>query len=360
MCVPYIVFLLQDPEVHFMRKVIIVLLLLIAIAGAGGFWYISNLDKPMDPSSTDEISIEIPEGTYAGAIGEILEKNGVIKSAFNFKLYLRMLKEQPAMKAGNYTLSPSMDFDTIIDILVNNEVNDLQVTVPEGLTIKQTAQKLADQGVGTYEGFMDAIENGDYDYSFIKNDSLEGYLMPATYKIPSGADEHEIINIMLDHFEDTAAKLYAETDNAITEDYSLDEIIAAASIIERECAVDEERPLVASVIYNRMNASMKLQMCSSVQYILLNETGEVKEVLTYDDIAIDNPYNTYKHYGLPPGPICSPGIKSIEAAMNPADTDYLYFVLSEKLDGTSNFTSDYSEFEKFEKAYSDAYDAAHQ
>ena len=184
--------------------------------------------------------------------------------------------------------------------------------------------------------------------------------MPATYKIPSGADEHEIINIMLDHFEDTAAKLYAETDNAITEDYSLDEIIAAASIIERECAVDEERPLVASVIYNRMNASMKLQMCSSVQYILLNETGEVKEVLTYDDIAIDNPYNTYKHYGLPPGPICSPGIKSIEAAMNPADTDYLYFVLSEKLDGTSNFTSDYSEFERFEKAYSDAYDAAHK
>ncbi|MBR6472139.1 MAG: endolytic transglycosylase MltG [Firmicutes bacterium] len=342
-----------------MRKFLIVLLLLIVIAGAGGLWYVNNLDKPKDPASTEEITIEIPEGTYASTIGEILEKNGVINSAFNFKLYLKMSKTQPNMKSGTFTLSPSMDFATIIETLETSQVSDTFVTIPEGLTIEQTAQKLADQGAGTYEGFMDAIENGSYDYGFLKNNSLEGYLMPDTYSVPDSYDEHDIIDMILQHFGESIADLYESTDNEITQNYTLNEVLTAASIIERECMVDDERPLVSSVIYNRINNNMMLQMCSTVQYLLLKETGEVKDNLLYEDLEIDSPYNTYKHYGLPPGPICSMGLKSFKAALEPADTNYLYFVLSEKLDGTSNFTGDYNEFVQFEAAYNKAYTEAH-
>ena len=149
--------------------------------------------------------------------------------------------------------------------------------------------------------------------------------------------------------------LYENSSSSVKQELTLNEIIAAASIIERECKVDNERPLVASVIYNRIHKSIKLEMCYTVQYILLETTGEVKEDLTYADMAIESPYNTYLHFGLPPGPICNPGLASIQAALEPADTDYLYFVLSARLDGTSEFTGDYNEFLR----YKDAYWAAH-
>ena len=337
-----------------MKKVLIALLLIIAVGAAGCLFFMSNIDKPKDPESTEEISVTIPEGTGASAIGSILENNGIINSSLNFKVYLRLNHYEGVMKAGSYTLSPSMDFDQIIAILEGYETNDFTVTIPEGLTIEQTAQKLADQGAGTYEGFMDAINNGNFDYGWLKDNPLEGYLMPDTYSIPEGTTEYDIIDMMLQNFESSIVDLYKETDNKITSNYNLSEVLTAASIIERECSVADERPLVASVIYNRINDNMMLQMCSTVQYLILKETGEVKEVLTYDDTAIDSPYNTYIHYGLPPAPICSPGKACFEAALKPADTDYLFFVLSADLDGTSKFTSDYNEFLQ----YKDAYDKA--
>lgn len=342
-----------------MRKFLIGLLVIIVIVGGVGIWFVNNLDNAKDPDSTEEISIEIPEGTYASEIGKILEKNGIINSALNFKVYLKLTKYDGQMKAGNYTLSPSMDFKTIVTKLEENETNDMMVTVPEGLTIEQTARKLADQGAGKYKKFMKAIKKGDFDYSWLKGDSLEGYLMPDTYSIPKGTSEHDIIDMMLDNFEDHMVKAYEKSKSSIKDDYSLDEILTTASIIERECAVNEERPLVASVIYNRMNNNMMLQMCSTVQYILLRDTGETKALLYNDDIAIDDPYNTYIHYGLPPGPICSPGLKSFKAALKPDKSDYLFFVLSADLDGTSRFTSDYNQFLKDKDEYYEAYNAAH-
>ena len=334
--------------------ILIIILLIIAAAVLGGLLYLNNLDGALDPDSTEEISVEIPEGTYASGVGEILEEKGVITSALKFKLYLRFSKFDGTMKAGNYTLSPSMDFDTIIEKLVSNEVNDLTVTIPEGLTYEQTAMKLAEQGAGSYEGFIRAIELDMYDYSWIRGNSLEGYLMPDTYSIPVGSSEHDIIDMMLQNFEKQVVSLYEETDNKITKNYNLNEIATVASIIERECKVDDERRLVSSVIYNRIDNNIMLQMCSTVQYLILKETGEVKEVLYYDDLNIDSPYNTYIHYGLPPAPICSPGLACFKAALKPKKTDYLYFVLSADLDGTSKFTSDYNEFLK----YKDEYDKA--
>lgn len=338
-----------------MKKFLIVLLLLIAIVAGGAIFYLNGIGAPYDPSNTETVSIVIPEGTGANAIGEILEQNGIIESALKFKLFLKFSHFNDVMKAGTYMLSPSMSMEEIVQKLVENKVETMSFTIPEGLTLDQTARKLADQGMGSYEAFLNEMENGQFNYAWLENNSLEGYLFPNTYSVPTDFTEHDIINTMLAQFEISVMSLYEESSSSVKQELTLNEIIAAASIIERECKVDNERPLVASVIYNRIHQSIKLEMCSTVQYILLQTTGEVKEDLTYADMAIESPYNTYLHFGLPPGPICNPGLASIQAALEPADTNYLYFVLSARLDGTSEFTGDYNEFLR----YKDAYWAAH-
>ena len=337
-----------------MRKVLIVLLLIIAIVGMGGIWFIHSLPDAKDPASTEEITVEIPEGYGTNAIGELLEEQGVISSALKFKLYNRLSGNDTVLNAGTYTLSPSMDLPAIFEKLSSYDVSTMSFTIPEGLTLEQTAMKLSDQGLGAYEEFLRAIQNTDFGYGWLENNSLEGYLLPNTYMVPEGATEEEIIDYLLGQFEQTVLPLYDSADQALKDKYTLNEIITAASIIERECKVDDERRLVSSVIYNRIDNNIMLQMCSTVQYLILKETGEVKEVLYYDDLNIDSPYNTYIHYGLPPAPICSPGLACFKAALKPKKTDYLYFVLSADLDGTSKFTSDYNEFLK----YKDEYDKA--
>ena len=341
-----------------MRKVIIAFLLIIAIAGMGGVWFVHSIPDALDPDSTEEITVEIPEGYGINAIGELLEEQGVISSAFKFKLYNRLSGDGAVLNAGTYTLSPSMDLPAIFEKLSSYEVDSMSFTIPEGLTLYQTAEKLADQGMGSYEEFLRAIQNVDFGYGWLENNSLEGYLLPNTYTVPDGYTEEQIIDFLLEQFEQTVLPVYDSADQALKDKYTLNEIITAASIIERECMKDDERPLVASVIYNRMDENMKLEMCSTIQYLLLMETGEVKENLLYSDLEIESPYNTYLHFGLPPGPICSPGIASIEAALEPADTDYLYFVVSADLDGSSKFSSNYDDFLDYKDEYYEAWNAA--
>ena len=341
-----------------MRKVIIAILLIIAIAGMGGIWFVHSIPDALDPSSTEEVKVEIPEGYGISAIGELLEEQGIISSALKFKLYNRLSGDGVVLNAGTFTLSPSMDLPTIFEKLSGYEIDDSSFTIPEGLTISQTAMTLSEQGFGTYEAFMWAIENDAYDYGWLENNPLEGYLLPETYSVPDEYLEHDTINFILSQFEQIVLPLYEEADQSIKDKYTLNEIITVASIIERECMKDDERPLVASVIYNRMDQNIMLEMCSTIQYLLLQETGEVKENLLYSDLEIESPYNTYLHYGLPPGPICSPGLASIKAALNPADTDYLYFVVSADLDGSSTFSSSYDDFLNNKDAYYEAWNAA--
>ena len=219
----------------------------------------------------------------------------------------------------------------------------------------------------TYE-FLRYASNEEAMRSSLPDNYLEGYLMPNTYYVAEGSSEEEIINTMLrqfdqDVFEGIFKGQEAEWKDLLTrygayltteQGVQLRDIIKYASIIEREAILDEERPKVAAVIYNRLEKGMKFQMCSTVQYVI----GKQKDNLTYADLEIDSPYNSYKYKDIP-GPICSPGMASIRAAFYPSDADYLYFVASEKLDGTSNFSSDYNQFLKDKAAYDKAYRAAH-
>ena len=214
------------------------------------------------------------------------------------------------------------------EIGVNETVS---VLIPEGFEAWQIADKLEAEGIADSEKFLKELDEGEFDFGFIKDISrkenrLEGYLFPATYELFVGESEHDIICRMLAAFEARIVPLYEQSGTK----YSLDEIVTMASLVEREAANDSERDKVASVFYNRLEKGMTLGSCATVQYII----KERKDVLSNSDIKIKSDYNTYINKGLPVGPIASPGEASVRAALYPADTDYLYFAA--RADGSEN------------------------
>jgi UPF0755 protein len=233
------------------------------------------------------------------------------------------------------------------DLVKGVKAETLRFTVPEGLTVAQTAETLAGTGLGDARDFLAAAVAGNFNgYRFLDGAAdLEGYLYPETYDVYSDASARDVIDRMLKQFD----RLFTEEyyGKAEASGLSVAEVVTIASLIERETRVPEERALVASVIMNRIAMGMPLQIDATVQYAL----GEQKDRLSYEDLEIDSPYNTYKIEGLPPGPICSPRIECVEAALNPADTDYLYYVLRPELDGRHNFATGYDEFLRFKDAY---------
>lgn len=329
---------------------LVCVLIVVAIAVAGCMIYMNSLDKAFDSSKPDTINITVESGSTTDDIGSLLEEKGIIGSATAFKYFSKFKSYDSKYQAGNYALSPAMKLSEIADIIMSGKTNNMTVTIPEGYTIYQMADKLADEGLVDKEKFKSLLVNGKFDYDFLKGaqkgkNHLEGYLFPETYTIEYNADEKTIIETMLDQFGGIFNDEFKKQADKLG--YSINDIIVIASVIERECQVDEERGKVASVIYNRLKEEMPLQMCSTVQYVL----GKQKETLTNADTEISSPYNTYINAGLPPGPICCPGLASIKAALYPEDTDYLYFVVSDKLDGTQKFSSDYNQFLKDKDAY---------
>lgn len=330
--------------------ILLVIVILIIIVIAGSAIYISGLDKPFDKNNKDTVHVTIESGSTTVDIGQVLEENGIIKSASDFKIFSKVKRYGSRYQAGSYGFSPSMTLTEIAEMLISGKTSQMTFTIPEGYNINQIAQKLSDDGIVDKDRFLEILRNGKFDYDFLSgaqtgNNHLEGYLFPDTYTVSFDADEEEIIRTMLDQFDSVfndEMKVRAKKMGR-----SINEIMVVASIIERESKVPEERGKVASVIYNRLAIDMPLQMCSTVQYVL----GEQKEILTYADTEIQSPYNTYINPGLPPGPISCPGLSSIKAALYPEDTDYLYFVVSEKLDGTQNFSKDIEKFEKDKAAY---------
>lgn len=283
-----------------------------------------------------EVIVSIPEGSGMKAISEILREDGVISHPVVFRMRASLGKY--VVQQGRHILNRSMSYKQILKKLTQipdaGYDNIYKVLIPEGYEIKDIAETLLEKGLIDKDVFYRELEKGDFDYPFIAEikrteNRLEGYLFPATYEIQKGESEHTIINKMLEKFSRTVLPLYESAGT----DYSLDEIVTMASIVEREAANDGERATVASVFYNRMKKDMTLSSCATVQYIL----KERKKILSVSDTKIKSPYNTYREKGLPPGPIASPGEASIKAALFPADTEYLYFAA--KPDGSGNMFS---------------------
>lgn len=291
--------------------------------------------EPVDPNQTESVLITVPSGATTTSIGKILMAEDLIQSENVFKIASKELGADGKMKAGDYRLSQAMSTDEIIEILLEGRVerNTFTFTIPEGFEIRQIVDRLESLGVINRELFMDALVSGDYDYEFLEDPSnLEGYLFPDTYEMSVGASEKEIINRMLSRFDEVFTEAYYERTEALG--LTVNQLVTLASIVEREAQAKEEFPIVASVFHNRIESGMMLQSCATVQFIL----GERKERLSYDDIAIESPFNTYINNGLPPSPIASPGKLALESALYPDETDYLYFVVKKGGNGTHVFS----------------------
>lgn len=287
--------------------------------------------------STDEtkVRVSIPDGCSVREIAEILENEDMVNSETAFRMYVKLNGENLMFRMGEHILEKGMSFGEIVRKLTSKpdaEFNtDVKITIPEGFEARQIADRLADEGLVDRDEFLEELEEGEFDYWFIdeierEENRLEGYLYPATYEISPKNTEHEIICKMLDAFEANIVPVYKSAETGMT----LDQIVTFASVVEREAANDAERPIVASVFLNRIAKDMTLSSCATVQYII----KERKDILSEKDTRIKSDYNTYMNKGLPIGPIASPGLNSVKAALFPADTNYLYFAA--RADGSEN------------------------
>jgi UPF0755 protein len=276
----------------------------------------------------------VPRGASIARIGRILAAKRLIRSATAFRLAARV-RGSFDVKAGIYTLSPSMSTGQILDALKKGAPEELvRLTFPEGFTLEQVAERVAElKSVRADEFQRLAMMRGrTFSASFRPPDNLEGYLYPDTYDFRPDDTERDMIETMLETFDrKVVQELSADFAASAKRGYDLYQIVTLASLVEREARVKKDQPLIAAVLYNRLKIGMPLQIDATVQYVIGH-----RERLLYRDLEVDSPYNTYKIVGLPPGPICNPGIDAIRAALHPADADYLYYTA--RPDGTHTFT----------------------
>ncbi|MBP3905734.1 MAG: endolytic transglycosylase MltG, partial [Peptostreptococcaceae bacterium] len=293
-------------------------------------------------------------------VSSILEENKLIKNKVLFKVVSKFKEDNNGVKAGKYLLSQKYSNSEILDVLISGKTyNDgIKVTIPEGSTYKEVIKYLTNKKIGKAEVYEELINNPKefYDkYKFLDEKditTLEGFLYPDTYYFEKDMSEKDVISAMLKRFSEVYTPELKEKQKKMG--LTLQQVINMASIIEKEAVKDVDRPKIAGVFYNRLEIGMPLQSDATIQYIF----DERKHIVSYSDLKIDSPYNSYLNKGLPPTPISNPGIKSIEAALEPEDNDYLYFVAT--VDGGNNYSKTYDEHLKYVKEYKENRDKLKQ
>ncbi|MEW6082662.1 MAG: endolytic transglycosylase MltG [Bacillota bacterium] len=320
------------------KRILLGLVLLVTSAAFLGYWGFQFITEPVPPGG--EVSVVIPPGMNARGVSRILLEHGLIKSDWGFWLAVRKSNLSGQLKAGEYQIPRGLTLPEIIELLVKGQTATYPFTVPEGLTVVQTANLLEALGLVDSNRFLALTREAPLNHEHLPPgaklpEPMEGYLFPETYKIPKRATEEDIIALMYQQF----LEVFGEDLQARAEELglSLHEVVILASVIEREAMVDSERTTISGVYHNRLRIGMKLDADPTVLYA----HGRLDGQLTYADLEIDSPYNTYLYAGLPPGPIAAPGEASIRAALFPEDIDYLYFV--SRNDGTHVFSRTYAE-----------------
>lgn len=320
-------------------SIVILIVCLIAILS---LIFKSVIDRPLKISNSEEVVIKEGESFYS-FLSE-LKQEGKIKNTFLIKVYTKITGANLDIIPGEYVLDNDMSTKEIIELLKStSDHNVVNFTIPEGFTIDDIAKKLEDEDLCLAEDFINAVKEYPLP-SYIKDNSekrynLEGFLFPDTYKFEKGVTPEYIIETLLNRFEEVWNEIVTELGIKVdTED--IEKVITVASMIEKEARDDEERSLISSVIYNRLDEGMTLGIDATVLYA----HGVHKEKLYYKDLEIESPYNTYLYLGLPIGPISNPGAPSIIAALRPDNTDYLFYLLAE--DDKHYFTNNYDDFLK--------------
>ncbi len=340
-----------------MKKLITVfLIILILLAGsiAAAAGIIKNLSKPVsaDDDGT-KVRIEIPNGMSVGGAGALLAKNNLIRNEKLFYytarypqlkafLYGKDSEFDFVLRSGIYYISPAMNIAQIQEVLSSGQQEYIKVSIPEGLTISKIAAELEENRICAAKEFISICKNPEFAAkNKIAGETCEGFLFPDTYFLTAGMTASEVAQIMIDNFFTRIKEI--ET-LALMNEADLYETVTLASIVEREYRVEGEAPLIASVFKNRLRRNIGLYSCATVEYILTEIEGRPHpDRILIEDTKIDNPYNTYKWAGLPPGPISNPGLVALKASANTPKTNYYFFQVVDPSAGRHVFTTNFDD-----------------
>jgi UPF0755 protein len=334
---------------------ILVALFAIVLLGFGAFyyWLSSSVNKSVAHAKSNQF-ITIPKGTTPNDIIEKLAEEGIISNASATKNYLRFFGDASKLKAGEYQFESPITALQVLKELEKGEERTIKLTIPEGWTRYEISKRIAEKFPTNPPMDEKAVLYLMDDVSSIKDldpnaKNLEGYLYPTTYSFPIGAKPQDVIKRMVDQFRKTWKPEWTAKAQSLGK--TPQQIVTIASLIENESKFDEERPVVASVIYNRLQKGIPLGIDATAVYIA-KTLGRWDGTINKSDLEVDSPYNTRKVVGLPPAPISSASESALEAALNPNKTDYIFYVLNvEKNDGSHNFYASASDFEKGKAAY---------
>ncbi len=346
----------RRPRIRIFRLLIVIFILLGMLSLAGNLYY-KSASKPVNPNSTISRVVDIPAGANVKQIATILKDQDMIKNKKVFVANVKETGKAEEIKSGKYKLSQNMSNDQIIDKLIKGQVHQdgIKVTIPEGSISTEIVNLLVKKNLGDRKKFVKLFRTPSEfsdKHSFLKDSritTLEGFLYPETYYFKKGTSEKDIFDKMLSEFDRNYKKSISA--NVKKNKYNFYDTIIMASIIEKEAVKDEDRPIIASVFYNRLAKKMKLQSDAVLQYGLPERKGKV----LYSDLKVESAYNLYIHHGLPPTPIASPGLKSMIAASRPSKTDYLYFVTN--VNGVNSYSKTFEEHDKNAKNYHKERDA---
>lgn len=347
----------KKKEVRVVRRIVLivalVLLVVVAVVGWQAYSYVTDALEPMDPDSEKVIDVEVPIGSNLDSIAALLEENEVIKDARIYKYYVKFQNESE-FQAGNYGLTQSMTLEEITESLKTGKVYHeplYTINVPEGLTLEEIAERvIAEKTDYSAEQFMEQVQDETYIEELmvkypdlltedIKGEdikfALEGYLFPATYPI---YEENPSLTVLIEQMLDATKATIEPYQSVLQEkEKSPHWLLTFASLLEEEATAKSDRQTIASVFYNRMDQDMPLQTDPTVIYAM----GEHKDRLFNSDYEFEDPYSTYTNKGLPPGPIAAAGASSIEAVLDPNQTDYLYFLADSE--GKNYFSTSYEQ-----------------
>ena len=318
----------------------------------GGFGLLSWWSWAIKPYSTsgNSVKITIAPGMTAGQLAEQLQDRHLIRSVWVFKYLARARQDDFKLYVGDYQLAPSMAPSEIINRLIYGSValDTNMVTIPEGYSTEQIIDLLVQKGIGSKEDYTKVVTEEEFPYPFLRDapkgiHRLEGYLFPDTYDISVRTAPHSVIEMLLQRF---VKELTPEVQTQLnTMKLTVAQWVTLGSLIEKEAVKEEDRPLIASVLMNRLKINQPLQIDATIQFLF----GAPKPKLSYEDLQIPSPYNTYLHAGFPPGPIANPGHASLEAVLYPAQTEFRYYVA--KKDGYHVFAKTYAEHLKNVELY---------
>jgi UPF0755 protein len=333
------------------RRLVLALIVLLIAAAAAFIVAETRLSAPYRAYAGPEQFVEIPSGAGTRAIADRLVASGVVRDRLTFRAALWLSGQARHLKAGEYRFDQPMTPRQVVDKLARGDVYVVNFTVPEGLTIAEVAALFESHGFGSAASFIEAAGNASLIHAIDPQaKDLEGYLFPETYALSRHTPSARLVAEMVDRFEKVFTPQIRAA--AAARGWSVRQTVTLASIVEKETARPDERPLVAAVYANRLRIGMPLQCDPTVIYALARAgryDGNIHKV----DLAFDSPYNTYRYPGLPPGPIASPGKASLEAAVHPSDAPYLYFV--SRNDGSHEFARSLDEHnrnvQKFQVQY---------